>query len=1379
MKLNFSKTVGRLGTHVPLLLACVFLVPGAGLATDSIYINTGLINNSNLPNIDATNFLNSGSWGVNPSQPIAVQLPYTTQHTLNYTNTGTMYSAVGWEFDYGPLPLIGGRGWSASFVNNSASAIIQAIDGTTANPPGTINRATASYLWISATNIVNKGVLEADPNGQIVLTGGTVNLSRSQLLINGTLANNGFVSGTNFALDAGLYAEDWAQTNAPANNMPGGISIPSLNVTTLWDGTTAIAPVYAVQNNCSTNYNFGSAISFKPTAADSLDNLTQPTNEVRQAVFVKTSDNNISAQIRFTPSSMVSNGFQTAAIKLSAILTNPFTLSLQTNTIYLVDTLGSETNRGLNVDTNISSFFLCSGKLYQPANYIVSRSEPTVSQTGLPAFSAGTAGAGVPSGSLFNDPTYILHSVSNSYSAYGVFVDDLATDPAAANPTNLPGVIQITANSLDLTRTWLAAQGGIFVQTSNLVSSAGAIVDCQNLSFNLGSTNGFLNLTNMAKQLVSRLRGTINMYSALWTNMQPVVQGTNTVTNFVGSSTWLVDASGLSSTVPVKVQNLVMHSTNSTISDSLTVVQTMLLDGQSLTILGELDLGGLLQNWTGAQVPNLRYFTNNGILFVPNNAHFGDDTAMPYIEFVNDGTGPSSVGVVQAGQPTLIGSQTINSQDIRISNAVNYASGSFYATAGSIEINGVYSLSQFPYAVFAGSDISFSANTLQINQSSLLAGGMLNFNVTNLLSDDGVASSLTCSNGFNLSIKPQMGDLLGSTLTSVASGNNAVVDSTWAGQDRGQSWTGFTNNVGLGTLALVATNYLPQFTPLFVFSPVTGSNALYVMTLDLSRLTTVAANLANMIQIDPGLKIYVSQVILGFTPPGGDTPLGYLQSQFPGQIVAMPNTLVSQSGSVDANTVFQRIDGFGASSAFSGRTWSTNTANIFFSTNNVGTNICIGLSLLRSEIQPGGTGSVSEIGLAQLAQARGAKVWGVPWSPQASFKDNNNLVGGNFVSANNQAYASQLANYVVTMKNVYGVNIYAVSIQNEPDANVGYISCHWSSQQFHDFVTNLYNAFQASNVTAKIMMPESENWADPSGLATVTMADPNAAADVSIFANHNYVANNMVGDQTPPSPVPNYGKTLWETEVATIGDAPNGSIANGMYWAGRIHAFLTGANVNAWHYWWLITGNGDNEGLMLQGDIPTKRMYVLGQYSRFIRPGYNRIDATAGGSSLLVSAYKDPGSQNFVIVAVNTNASVDVSQTISLNNLAGVTSVTPWITSASSSLAVQSDVPVSGSSFTYTIPAQSVVTFVGQASASSNIIISGAAYQPGGHFVLTWNSTAGTTYSVLKTNILGSPSANWPAIITGYPTGGATGGPLSYTDTTATATPAFYRVKSP
>ncbi len=889
MKLNFSKTVGRLGRHVLLLLAGVFLTPMTGMATDSTYNNTGSIDNNNIPNVDATNFLNSGTWA------IGVVLPYKTSHTLNYTNTGTMLSSVGWEFDYGPLPLIGGRGWSANFNNNSASATIRAIDGTVRNPPGSQNLSTASYLWVSATNIVNKGLLEADPNGQIVLTGGMVNLSRSQLLINGSLLASGFISGTNFALDQGLFATNWVQTNAPAD-LPPGIHIPLLNTVTLWDGSIVIAPSYGVQNNCSTNYAFGPSLFFQPTVSDSLDNTTIPTNEVRQAVFVKTASGGITAQIRFTPSSMVSNGFQTAAVKLSATLTNPFTLALFTNTVYLVDTLGSETNRGLFVDTNVSSFSLCSGKVYQPANYIVSRTEPIVSQTGLPAFSAGTVGAGKPDASFYKgppSPPYAFTTVSNTYSAYGVFVDNLATEPAAAIVTNLPGVIQISADNLDLTRTWLGAQGGILIQTSNLVSSSGAIVDCQNLSFYLGATNGFLNLTNMAKKVVSRLRGPVNLWSAVWTNLQPVMQGTNITTNAIGFSIFVVDASQLSTVVPVTVQNLVMHSTNNTISDSLTVAQTMLLDGQGLTLLGQLSLSNILQDWTAAQAPNLRYFTNNGALIVPNNAHFGDDTAAPYIEFVNNGTGQSDGGFIVSA------SQTIASQDIQISNALNFTYGSFSATAGSIEISGAknFQINQQPYyySIYSGADTSFSANTLHLSQSALLAGGSLNFNVTNSLSDGGGASSFICFNGFNLSIKPQFGDLLGSTLFSVASGNNAVVDSTWAGEDRGPSGIGFINNVALGTLALSAQNYLPQFTPLFVFSGTTGSNALYVLTLDLSQLTTISANLANMIQINPGMKIYVSQAVLGFTPPGGQTPLNFLQAQFPGQIVAASTNIILPS----------------------------------------------------------------------------------------------------------------------------------------------------------------------------------------------------------------------------------------------------------------------------------------------------------------------------------------------------------------------------------------------------------------------------------------------------------------------------------------------------
>ncbi|HXR46720.1 MAG TPA: hypothetical protein VN784_04705 [Candidatus Limnocylindrales bacterium] len=415
----------------------------------------------------------------------------------------------------------------------------------------------------------------------------------------------------------------------------------------------------------------------------------------------------------------------------------------------------------------------------------------------------------------------------------------------------------------------------------------------------------------------------------------------------------------------------------------------------------------------------------------------------------------------------------------------------------------------------------------------------------------------------------------------------------------------------------------------------------------------------------------------------------------------------AQTCTVDWTNVHQRIDGFGASSAFTGFTWTTNLADMFFSTNNGvarsknGTNFMftgIGLSLLRSQIQPGGFANGNEITLMQYAQARGAMSWSTPWSPQASFKSNGSTVGGTILSGSYQAYANQLAGYVVTLKNTYGItNFYALSIQNEPDATVTYVSCYWNAQQFHDFVPYLYNALVASNVSStRIMLPESENWTDPSNLVATAMSDSTSNM-VGIVADHNYDGANGPANLTKNS----YGKPLWETEVSTF-DANDGSISNGLYWAKRIYLFMTQAQVNAYHYWWLINLGTDNEGLTDNNYVPDKRMYTMGQYSRFVRPNYYRVDASNTGNAL-ISAYQETNSGNFAIVAVN-NTSSAIGQTINLNNFPGtIGSVTPWITSATMSLSNQAPVGVSGSSFTYTLPAMSVVTFVGRAVASSSI----------------------------------------------------------------------------
>jgi hypothetical protein len=871
MKAFFSKSVGRLHPQWPWLLAGLILFPLAVMATDSGYTNTAVIAYQSssygstvpyLPNIDATNFYNYGTWDVftefSQFPGYNTGTPYQTKNTLNYDNEGTMVGSVGWEFDYGPLPGNGGRGWSASFFNDS-SGTIQAVDGGIyALYP---NLSEVSFLLVSATNLVNEGTLEAGPNGKLVLNGGTVDLSLSQLMITGLLQSGGGINGTNFTLDPGLYGQFWAQTNMPAN-LSGGLNLSLMNSATLWTGFTVATPVYGVQNNCSSSFiptsiaSSGQFPPWTPTVSSYLDSNPTGSNEVRQAVFVKCSSA-VTPKIRFTPSSNLTNLFQTVAVQLAVTLTNAFDLSVNTNTVYVVDTLGSETNRGLLVNSNVSSFYLCNGVLYQPANYIVSRSDPFLPQTGVNAFGAGVPGSGTPAPNFLYDTTMIAAAVTNTYSAYDVYVDDLASDPVGAAAANLPGRIQVNANSLDLTRTWIGALGGVSLQATNLVGSAGAVVDSQNLSFNLGSTNGYLNFINLAKLRVSRLQGSVNIWSALWTNYQVVtVNVTNSATNVIPFSVLIVDASSLYSQVQVTVQNLILHSTNITVSDSMLVTNSLLMDGQSFTLVGNLSIAAPL-TWNYISAPTLRYFTNNGTLAVSQDAHFGDDTATNYAAFINNGT-------INVG-----GGETINSVYYQDEGVENATGGYAVTTSTGLVQNA---------SITSGNYLDFTGSALRLNNANLSAGNQLNFNVTNFLSDNGAGSGnvFRCTNGFNLLARPATGDFLGTTFITTAPARHTV-NHTWAGQDLGPIAAGFSNNATIGILALVdgGTNSISE--PRINFSGTGVANGLYVGYLDISQCSNFLSN--SLVTISSNLKIYFASSSVNPTN---------LDGQFGGHLIYVP-----------------------------------------------------------------------------------------------------------------------------------------------------------------------------------------------------------------------------------------------------------------------------------------------------------------------------------------------------------------------------------------------------------------------------------------------------------------------------------------------------------
>ncbi|MBV9947945.1 MAG: hypothetical protein JOZ69_13915, partial [Myxococcales bacterium] len=137
---------------------------------------------------------------------------------------------------------------------------------------------------------------------------------------------------------------------------------------------------------------------------------------------------------------------------------------------------------------------------------------------------------------------------------------------------------------------------------------------------------------------------------------------------------------------------------------------------------------------------------------------------------------------------------------------------------------------------------------------------------------------------------------------------------------------------------------------------------------------------------------------------------------------------------------------------------------------------------------------------------------------------------------------------------------------------------------------------------------------------------------------------------------------------------------------------------SAWHYWQFVNGNPrDGEGLLLRnGDLanPPKRLYTVGNFSKFVRPGYARVE-TSGSlpDGIWAIGFQGPDG-TLVVVAINSTAS-DVPLTVSVKGTAWPSQVTPWVTSAADNLAAKASVAGSSGSFATTLGAQTVTTFVG------------------------------------------------------------------------------------
>ena len=308
-----------------------------------------------------------------------------------------------------------------------------------------------------------------------------------------------------------------------------------------------------------------------------------------------------------------------------------------------------------------------------------------------------------------------------------------------------------------------------------------------------------------------------------------------------------------------------------------------------------------------------------------------------------------------------------------------------------------------------------------------------------------------------------------------------------------------------------------------------------------------------------------------------------------------------------------------------------------------------------------------------------------------------------------------------------------MSPQNEPD----FASCGMTEPCNGNYPTTLFTADEMvafikvagpklKTAGVKVLAPEASEWlhtwssksaccSEPSGknssdplkcgfpptcaLGTgydyghALYKDSTAWAQIDILGVHQY--DSQVAEPWP-SDVPDK-KPVWQTEMSGVKwwpeQGPSSDINNGIAVAGWLHNALTVGEASAWCWWW-YSQTGDNEGLML-GTTNTKRHYTFGNFTRFIRPGYTRVDITGSiPANVLLSAYK--GANGTVVVVAINNGTTSVTVPISISGGTAPASLTPWVTSATDNLASKTAVTVTGGSFTATLASKTVTTFVGK-----------------------------------------------------------------------------------
>ncbi len=309
----------------------------------------------------------------------------------------------------------------------------------------------------------------------------------------------------------------------------------------------------------------------------------------------------------------------------------------------------------------------------------------------------------------------------------------------------------------------------------------------------------------------------------------------------------------------------------------------------------------------------------------------------------------------------------------------------------------------------------------------------------------------------------------------------------------------------------------------------------------------------------------------------------------------------------------------------------------------------------------------------------------------------NGQCGGYLNPSYYDEFAEYCVAYVKRLKLETGVELYALSLQNELEFPNAFESCVYDDPaDYAELVKIVGKRFDEEGLDTKFFGPEhmgnyngNKKWFD------ALLKDDSIVNHLDIYAVHSYQDGvspdygSADGWTNMYNKINKYNKSFWMTE--TSGQAAGWQ---GAWDMGRaLHVALRFGKINAWVYWYFI-------GNLVEDNNPTNRyklFYAFKSYYKHISPGAVQILSSSDDSDILPTAFYHEADGKLTLVLVNNSGSQKTAS-INIDNAPST-----WQVYRTSSTEDFIDVGTMNNS-SITLPGESFSTLVYQGSNNSPAI---------------------------------------------------------------------------